>query len=148
MALIVKLRARERVELEKKSKGQTPARIAKRARILVCLNEGNSVDEVAYRVGCGTATVKRIRRKYLDQGLERALVDGERGAPPRALSVVQEKQLIALACSDPPQGFSRWTISLLTEHFPFTVGRSTVHRILSADGIKPWREKNVVRSND
>jgi putative transposase len=146
MALQVKLRSRERQLLLEQTRGSTPARVVKRARILLCLDEGNSVDETAYRVGCGTATVKRIRRRFLDEGAESALVNRPSGAPPRALSDEETKELIAFACSSPPSGYARWSIRLLVEHFRIPVTRYTVHKVLKEDGLKPWREKNVVRS--
>ena len=148
MSLEVRLKPAEKRELRKLTRGATPARIAKRARVLLCLHERRTVSEVADRVGCGTATVKRVRRNFLDEGWKRAVSDGPRAGRPRALNPAETQELIALACTAPPDGHARWTVSLLTEHFPYEVGRATVHRVLAEDGLKPWREKNVVRADD
>ena len=116
----------------------------KRAQILLKLHEGYSVDEVADIVGSGTATVKRVRRKYLDEGWQRATGDAPRPGRPRRFSTREERELIALACTKPPDGASRWTIRLLAKHHGSSF--KVVWRTLKEDGLKPWREKNVVRS--
>lgn len=143
----IQLSPSEVTELEGLRRGSTPVRVANRARILLLVHEGCTNDEVAHRVGCGTATVKRVLKKQRTQGLERALHDAPRPGRERALTYQQTQELIALACSKPPEGRDRWTVSLLTQHFRHPVGRTTVHRILQEDGLKPWREKNVVRSH-
>ncbi len=145
MALIVRIHYRVREKLEAKCRGAVPVRIAKRARVLLCLNGGMSVDEAAAVVGCGTATVKRVRRRFLDDGWERAIADGARPGRPKRLKPRQERELIALACTDPPGGAARWTIALLAKHCGADISKATVQRTLKEDGIKPWREKNVVR---
>ena len=147
MNYTVKLHYRVREKLAKKLGGKTPARIAKRARVLLLLNDGFSVDETAERVGCGTATVKRVRRHYLVEGWERAIYDAPRPGRPKKLSDGEERELIALACSDPPEGSARWTIRLLVKHCDKDVGFGVVQRTLKEDEQKPWREKNVVRAN-
>ena len=144
----VKLHYRVRERLAKMLRGSTPVRVAKRARVLLLLNRKYSVDEVADQVGCGTATVKRVRRHYLDEGWERAIYDAPRPGRPKKLSDKEERALIALACSDPPDGAARWTIRLLVKHCGKDIGFGVVQRILKEDELKPWREKNVVRAND
>jgi len=141
-----RLHYRIREKLVPYCRGSTPARVAKRARILLCLDDGMRVDEVAETVDCGTATVKRVRRRFLDEGWERAIMDGPRPGRPKKLKARDEQQLIALACSDPPNGEGRWTMRLLAKHFGKDISRSIVQRVLKEDGLKPWREKNVVRA--
>lgn len=135
---------RIRAKLAKKLGGKTPARVAKRARVLLQLHEGNSVEEVAETVGCGTATVKRVRRKYLQEGWENAIRDAPRSGRPKKLSDSEERELIALACSGPPDGHARWTIRLLVKHCQKDISFNVVQRTLKEDQLKPWREKNVV----
>ena len=55
--------------------------------------------------------------------------------------------MIALACTDPPDGSARWTIRLLVKHCGKDIGFGVVQRILKEDELKPWREKNVVRTD-
>jgi hypothetical protein len=59
------------------------------------------------------------------------------------------QQLVALACTDPPTGFARWSVRLLTKEAVSKgivpkVGRERIRLVLREHGIKPWREKNVV----
>ena len=140
----VKLHYQVRRKLAAKCGGSTPARVAKRCRILLSLHAGYSVSETADRVGCGTATVKRVRRKYLHEGWESAITDAPRPGRPKKLVDREERELIALACSDPPDGAARWTIRLLAKHYDKDISAATVQRVLKEDALKPWREKNVV----
>ena len=146
MSLRIKLHYQTVKKLKALCRGATPARITKRARILLCLHDGYSVDEAAEATGAGTATVKRVRRRCVDAGWERAIADGPRPGRPKKRSDAEERKVIALACTSPPGGRDRWTIRLLVEHSGTPFG--TVQRILSNDGLKPWREKNVVRTHD
>ena len=123
--------------------GKTPARVANRAKILLRLNEGLGVDEVADVVDVGTATVKRVRRRYLEEGWRSAVSEKPRTGRPKKVHTKEEKELIALACTKAPDGRARWTIRLLAKETGLSFG--TVQRVLSEDGLKPWREKNVVR---
>lgn len=140
----VKLHPKIRPQLAKLLSGKTPVRISKRARILLLLNKRYSVEEVAEKVGCGTATVKRVRRKFLNGSWRDAVYDAPRPGRPTKLTASEERELIALACTDPPEGEARWTIRLLVEHCGKDIGFGVVQRILKEDGLKPWREKNVV----
>jgi hypothetical protein len=71
----------------------------------------------------------------------------------RLLSGKQANQIIALVCSDAPNGYDRWTLELLVEKsiekgIVPTVGRETIRVLLKTHDLKPWREKNVVHSGD
>ena len=144
MTKTLRLHYRVREQLVPYCRGSTPVRVAKRARILLCLHEGQTIEEVAQTVGCGTATVKRIKRRFLAEGWESAIADAPRPGRPKKLRAREEQEVIALACSDPHEGEGRWTIRLLAKHCGKDISRSIVQRILKEDGLKPWREKNVV----
>ena len=134
-------------ELQKISKrGSTPTRVSNRCKILLALHKGYSVDETAERIDVGTATVKRVRRHYQDVGLERAIYDAPKSGRPKKLSSKEDIELIALACTSPLDGRSRRSIRLLASKSKNSYG--LVHKTLKADGMKPWREKNVVHTND
>ena len=124
---------------------------ARRARILELLGHGLRQSEVQEATGAGIATVGRARRRFLEEGLEAAVYGYEAPGAPRLLNAAEEARIVALACSDPPAGRSKWTTQLLAEHavqhgFVATVGRETVRLVLKHHGLKPWREKNVVRA--
>ncbi len=64
---------------------------------------------------CSVSTVRNIRRKYLDEGLDAAITDkGWPDAPPKFTGEI-EAQLIMLACSTPPEGYAKWTLRLLAD---------------------------------
>jgi len=136
-----------KIELQKISKrGSTPTVISRRCRILLLLHGGFNVVETAARLDCGTATVNRVRRNYRKEGMTRAIYDAPRSGRPAKYGTKDDKELIALACTGPPDGYSRWTIRLLASATKRSFG--SVQQVLKEDGLKPWREKNVVHSGD
>jgi transposase len=119
---IVTLTQEERQMLQAMlSKGKAAARKLMHARILLKadVSAGRSAlsdDEIAQDVEAGRATVERVRRQFVEEGLEAAL---ERRKPRRQylrrLDGDGEAYLIALACSKAPEGRSRWTLKLLAD---------------------------------
>jgi transposase len=95
--------------------GRNRAKVITRAHILLKSDEGKTDKEIAELLYIDEETVRRTRQRFCNDGMEKAL-HGQ-PYPPRepALTDEQEAYLIALACSDPPDGRSRWTIELLTE---------------------------------
>jgi transposase len=117
----VTLEVDERERLEQLlSKGKADVRRLKHAQILLKADESKdgpawSVSRIAEAVDCGTATVERVRRRFVEEGLELALSpyrSPRRKYRPK-LDGGQEAKLITLACSQPPAGRSRWTLRLL-----------------------------------
>lgn len=118
----VPLTAAERERWEKLlAAGTAPARKLTHARILLKADRGPAGPRwqdaaIADAVQTSRATVARVRQRYNEEGLEAAL---NRRAPRREyrrkLEGVQEAQLIALACSAPPEGRSHWTLRLLAD---------------------------------
>ena len=83
-------------------------------------------------------------------GLERALYEKERPGAAALLENSQKQRIIAMVCSDPPEGCARWTVRLVAEEavkrrLVPRVGRETIRVLLLSHDLKPWREKNVVR---
>jgi len=102
-------------------RGTAPARSLAHARILLKANQGEAGPgwtdaAIATAVEVGLSTVARVRQRYVTAGLDDALA---RKAPARAyqrtIDGAQEAHLIALACSAPPAGRTRWTLRLLAE---------------------------------
>jgi len=119
----VTLEVEERESLEQLlAKGKADVRRLKHAQILLKADEskggpGWSDSRVAEAVGCGTATVERVRQRFVEEGLELALSPyrtGRREYRPK-LDGEQEAKLIAMACSQPPDGRARWTLRLLAD---------------------------------
>ena len=133
------------------SRGRESVRVVKRARVLQVLGEGKSAEKAAEAAGVGGTTARRIMRRYVEKGLERALREAPRPGKDRALKPKQEQQLVAMLCGPSPQGRARWTICLATEEamsqgIVATIGRETVRQTMKRHALKPWREKNVVHS--
>jgi transposase len=102
-------------------------------------------------VGVTRKTVRAIARRYEDEGLESALYEKPRPGKPRSLDPSQNQRVIAMVCSPPPEGHARWTVRLITTEavkrkLAPPVSRETIRLLLQNHDLKPWREKNVVRS--
>ena len=111
---IINLNEDERRDLEQMtSKGKAPVRKVKRAQILLHADEGKTDKAVAEALHVAAATVFRTRRRCVEQGLEAALKESPRPGKQRKLNGKQEAFLVALACSQPPQGRQSWTMQML-----------------------------------
>jgi hypothetical protein len=118
----VTLTAEERQDLQKMvSTGKVAAKKLVRGRILLLADQtsegpAKSDPEIVDSLGCGRATVERIRKRFVEEGLEAAL----NPAPTtqtfaRRLDGRAEAHLIALVCGSPPEGRARWTLRLLAD---------------------------------
>ena len=94
-------------------RGKHGSRTLARARILLKANDGMSDDGVATALDVGYATVGRVRQRFVEGGLERALKDGPRSGAKPKLDERQCAHLIAVACSEAPPGHDHWTLRLL-----------------------------------
>ena len=114
---IVKLTPEERDELETMlSSGEERVRKLTRARILLKADEGWTDAAISQALDVGSTTVERIRRRFVEEGLKVAL----NRRPPtreyeRLLDGKAEAHLIALACSEPPDGYESWSLRLLQD---------------------------------
>lgn len=119
---IVTLTQEERAVLQAMlSKGKAAARKLMHARILLKADAGDggpgwNDGQIADGLEVGRATVERVRKMFVEEGFDAAL---ERRKPrrhyQRRLDGDGEARLIALACSQPPEGRSRWTLQLLAD---------------------------------
>jgi transposase len=119
----VTLTQAEREELGRLlAKGKADVRRLKHAQILLNADESDggwawADGRIAEAVGCGTATVERVRRRFVEDGLELALSPYR--TPRREyrtkLDGEQEAKLIATACGAAPDGRTRWTLRLLAD---------------------------------
>ncbi len=117
---VVRLSETEREHLESfVRKGKAHARKLLYARILLKAdaNKDSWTDErIAEALEVSTATVARERRRYCEEGLEVALMPKKPGRPRRrVLDGRAEAHLLALSCSDSPEGRERWSLRLLAD---------------------------------
>jgi len=117
----VKLTEKERSFLTKLTKsGTIKVRKLKRVRILLLADESNSSGcrkdyEISDIVEVARTTVCRIRQRFVEDGLEFALSEKPRPGKPKKVTGREEAKIVALACSEPPEGYSRWSLRLIAD---------------------------------
>ena len=101
---------------------------------------------VAALAGVSADTVRRVARAYADRGGDVAatITRKKRRTPPVAPTVTGEVEarLIALACSEPPEGYERWSLRLLEKHVALTgdlpdLDHATIGRVLKKRNSVP-----------
>ena len=132
----------ERVDLTRLvTTGRAAARVIAHAHVLLKADASESGpawsdEQIRAAFGLGLTTIARIRRRFVDQGLDGALYRLPFGTPRRRkLDGRAEAHLVALACSAPPEGRARWTLQLLTDHLVALgvsdpISDETVRRVL------------------
>ena len=119
----VTLTEQERKELESITRrGKTHARKVIRARALLLCDAGPDgpawkVVDVAEALGITPRTIEHLKKRFVEDGLEIALDRKPREKPPREVRFdgAFEARLLALACSETPEGYQRWTVRLLAD---------------------------------
>ncbi len=116
-------------------KGTTSARMLARARVLLLADEGRTDDQIAASVHVGTTTVERLRRRFMEAGLDATLQERPRPGGTPKLDGKQEALLVALACSEPPQERATWTMQVLADKLVAigavdSISDETVRRVL------------------
>lgn len=144
---ILNLTAIERTALtELYEKKRISALRRARAGILLKADEGLTDVEIAEDLGVGVATVERVRKRAVLEGLDVALERMKQSRPSRepTLDGRAEARLVQIACSGPPEGRGRWTLTLLADQLVElnvvdTVSVTTVHRRLKKTASSPGR---------
>jgi transposase len=144
----VTLSKEEREELEALTRrGKTHARKFIHARALLLCDAGPNgpawpVADVATALGVTPRTIENLKKRFVERGLEAALERKQRETPPREVIFdgAFEARLIALACTDAPEGRQRWTVRLLADkavelNFAPSVSHMTVQRILKKTNL-------------
>ena len=144
----VLLTAAERDYLEAfTSQGRQRVRALKRAQILLLVDGGvRREEEIVEALGVSSSTVYRVKRDFVEYGLDAALSEGSRPGRPRKTGAHEDVLLVSIACSTPPAGRCRWTLSLLAERWVALtdmeqVSMETIRQRLKANQLKPWQQK-------
>lgn len=112
----VRLEEGEREELTSYLRsGKSSSRSLTRARILLLADEGRIDEEISDVLKVSKSTASRIRKRYCEGGLDFALHEKPRSGAPTKIDGRIEAQLTLLACSEPPDGRSKWTVRLLAD---------------------------------
>ncbi len=144
----VTLTKQERKDLEALTRnGKTGAKKFIHARALLLCDAGPAgpawtVASVAEALGVTSRTIEHLKKRFVEEGLEAALQRKPRVRPPRDVIFdgAFEARLIALACSEAPEGYQRWTVRLLADkavelEYTPSVSHMTVQRILKKTNL-------------
>jgi hypothetical protein len=144
----VTLTKEERQDLELLThRGKTHARRFIHARALLLCDMGPdgpawNISNVATALGVTSRAIEHLKKRFVEEGLEAALERKPREKPPREITFdgAFEARLIALACSDAPEGRRRWTVRLLADkavelRFAPAVSHMTVQRVLKKTNL-------------
>lgn len=140
---VVRLTKEERQTLEGLvSKGKAAAYKIKHANILLVVDANGPCwtdPQAAEAFSCHVNTVARVRRQFVERGLEAALERKKRTYVPRVVDGEVQARLIALRYSAPPKGHARWTLRLLADQ---AVEREIVPAI-SHETVRPVLKKTI-----
>ena len=137
------------------SKGRSSAQTITRARVLLLADEnGPNKSNRAIReaLNLSHTTPTTIRKRFIKGRLERALYDAPRPGQPKKVTPEHETFVVAIACTEAPEGHDHWTIpelrkALLAAYTDIrSVSDERIRQILLHAALKPWRKKNVVRA--
>ena len=130
------------------SSGREAARKLTRARILLKADENHdgppyTDKQIKEALEVSLSTIERTRKTFALQGLTAALTPKKRSHPPRQkFDGEKEAHLVALTCSDPPEGYARWTLRLLADkmveldHFT-SISHESVRQVLKKTNFVP-----------
>jgi len=137
----VRLTNKQRKRLEAITRrGTISVRKYKRARVLLLADERSKYgrkkdEEIANLVDTSLSTVGRIRRRFAEEGFKAALDEKPRPGKPKTFKGKVQATVIALACTEPPEGRARWTLRLLADkmvelEFVDSISHNTIRDIL------------------
>jgi len=108
--------------------GNRNSREFERAYILLALDKGKKQSEIEDFYNVSRITIWRVKRNYINGGVDRAIKDEQRSGQPIKYDDKVKADIIALACSQAPEGRSRWTIRLMEKTLKLEYGLETINR--------------------
>lgn len=145
----------ERLKVRRLSRSTSaPHAVVQRARAICALRQGRSASEVARIVGATIRWVWKWKARWLSAPVVECLWDKDRPGRPPIIAVATKCELVKLACDRPPESSfaSVWTQQALADELRRQTGRrvsrSTVQRVLSAEGLRPHRVRQWLHSPD
>ena len=142
---IVNLTEDERAALQEIATRQRVAAL-KRQRALILLKADDDLtdEEIAEDLEIAASTVERVRKRCIERGIAGAIERKAQEQPsrPRKFDGATEAKLVQIACSQPPEGRARWTLSLLGDRLVQldvfeSVSKSSVQRTLKKTTSNP-----------
>ena len=146
--------AQREILKELTSSGTIKVRVYKRARVLLLSDEKRAGGckpgrQITEEVELSLATVQRIQRQFVQEGMEVALKEKARSGSPRKFNERDRAKITALACAEPPQGYARWTLRLLAEkmvelELVESISHDTVDKVLKKTNLSLTSNDNGV----
>jgi len=127
--IVLKLKPKDREFLINLTKtGNRNSREFERAYILLALDKGKKHEEITEFYNVSRITIWRVKSKYLKAGVQEAIKDEPRPGQPIKYSETEQAEIIAMACSNAPDGRVRWTLRLLEKTLKKQKGMGTINR--------------------
>lgn len=124
--------------------GKERVRKVAHAHVLLKASEGWADREISWALRISIATIERMRQRFVEEGLEKALTPRRtRRKYLHLLDGSQEAHLIALVCGQPPVGYRRWSLRLLASQmvkleYADEISHETVRQVMAENELKPW----------
>jgi len=118
--------------------GSRNSREFERAYILLALDKGKRHDEISEFYNVSRITIWRVKTKYLEAGALEAIKDEPRPGQPRKYNDDDTGEIVAVACSQAPEGRSRWTIRLLEKNLNekgIMINRESIRLVLKKTNV-------------
>lgn len=137
----VNLKPKEQKELKLLiSKGVEKVRKITRTRILLLAHEGKTDTHIMEALKTARNTIRTVRSRYVQDGLKAAINEQPRQGAPKKFTGRQRAKITAIACSEPPEGRSRWTLRLIAGKIvelkiADNISHQTVKRILKKTNL-------------
>ena len=123
-----------------------PAGLVRRARVILLSADGVAPSDVAVMLDLTREAVSRIRRRFVDEGVDGLADRPKAGRKDHAVPAATIERIVQLALSPPPPGRSRWTTRLLSKEVGLTSG--CVSDVLRANELKPHLKRTYKVSRD
>lgn len=136
----LRLKTKDREFLTNLTKtGNHNSREIERAYILLALDKGKNHAEIAEFFNVSRITIWRVKNKYLLSDVNEAILDEPRCGQPRKFDESDNAEIIAMACSQAPEGRSRWTIRLLEKNLKekrgIMINRESIRLLLKKTNV-------------
>ena len=144
---VIKLTKRQQQDLEAiVGRRSNPAGMVRRARVILLSAAGEAGITIAEKLDLSMVSVSRIRRRFIEGGVEAVAERPKTGRKDHAVAPEMEQQIVELAMSPPPAGRSRWTTRLIGKQMGLTSG--CISDILRRNGMKPHLVRTYKVSRD
>jgi transposase len=145
--MVVGVSAKQRRDLTRiVTQAIAAAQDVRRAQVILWTADGVAGVEIARRLHLSVEAVSRIRRRFIDGGVDGLATRPKPGRHDHAVPAATVERLVELAMSPPPPGRSRWTTRLLAKEVDLTSG--CISDLLRHNGLKPHHERTYKVSRD